>query len=335
MKVCVLGGGRQGRVIAKDLAPHAQVTVVDAVKVDVPGATPLQADLSDPNTLTRIIGEHDLAVGALPARLGYQAACAAIEARRNFVDIAFYPENAKQLDADAKKAGISILPDCGLAPGITNLVVGRWLAEGPLDEAHLKVGGFAADPLKPYGYVITWSPSDLLDEYTRPARIMKGGKATSDPALSGLETVQVEGVGKLEAFLTDGLRTLLDCGVPEMTEKTLRWPGHAAAVRPLVAAGTLVEEFRRKCQEGDDLVVLLVDGVRKGKRLHAQIIDRPKDGLTALSRTTAFTCAAFARWAMEGRIRDTGVVPPENIGADEAAYRFIVNDLAGHGIVLR
>ncbi len=331
-KILVLGGGKQGRVIASDLANHAAVTVADVREVALPNVRFVEADLSDSRTLARLIGEHDLAVGALPSTLGYRAAHAAVEAKRTYVDITFYAEDPSRLHEDARRAGIAILPDCGLAPGISNLVVGRALAQGMPDEIHIKVGGIAQDPLRPYGYLVTWSLDDLVEEYTRPARILRGGRITTVPAFSDLGRIRVEGVGELEAFLTDGLRTLLDCGVREMTEMTLRWPGHAARVRPLLASGKLVEEFRRRCTGEDDLVVFLVDVVRGDRRERVTLVDRAQGGLTAMSRTTALTCAAFARWAAEGGIQETGVVPPEHVGADERAFRFILDALGRHGI---
>lgn len=334
MSILVLGGGRQGRVIASDLATHGPVSVADVRRVEIPGVRWIEADLSDSGTLVRLMREHDLAVGALPSRLGYLAARSAIEAKRNYVDIAFFAEDPAGLHADARRAGVALVPDCGLAPGISNLLVGRALAQGRPDEIHIKVGGVAQDPSRPYGYVVTWSVEDLLEEYVRPARIVRGGKAVSLPPLTELERVRIDGVGELEAFLSDGLRTLLDCGVREMTEKTLRWPGHVEQIRPLLASGRLVEEFRNRCTGADDLVVLLVEIVRSSKSERFTMVDRARNGMTAMSRTTALTCAAFARWASQGGIRETGVVPPERIGADERAFRFLFDALARHDIVI-
>jgi saccharopine dehydrogenase-like NADP-dependent oxidoreductase len=294
----------------------------------------MEVDLSNPAAVARIIRDHDLAVGALPSRLGYQAARAAVEARRNYVDIAFYAEDLAEIHQEAMRAGVAILPDCGLAPGISNLLVGRALSQGMPDEIHIQVGGVAQDPKQPYGYVVTWSLDDLVEEYTRPARILRNGAVTILPVFSELRRTQVRGVGELESFLTDGLRTLLDCGVREMTEKTLRWPGHVEQIQPLLASGKLVEEFRQRCTGADDLVVLLFDVVRGRKRESIRMVDRAQGGLTAMARTTALTCAAFARWAATGTMAEKGVVPPEKIGTNEQAYRFILQALEKNGISL-
>jgi len=329
-KIVVLGGGRQGRVVANELAADHQVTVADINRSDVPGAKAVVVDLSDPRAVEKLLAEHEMGVGALPARLGFMATQAAIRAKRNYVDLAFYPEDAYSLDAAAKKAGVSILPDCGLAPGLSNLVAGRAVAQEKRSAIHIQVGGVAADRTRPYGYVISWSVEDLMDEYRRPARIVRGGKVVTEPALSGLEQIMIEGVGTMEAFYTDGLRTLLNLDVAEMSEKTMRWPGHMEAVRPLVTSGRLVAELRSKCVEGDDLVVFRMQVDKEV----VTMVDRPKDGTSAMSRTTALSCAAFARWLATGKVKQTGVIAPEHLGADPEAYEFILGSIGKHDIVM-
>jgi lysine 6-dehydrogenase len=214
-------------------------------------------------------------------------------------------------------------------------LAGHWRHASPRRSTS-RVGGVAADPKNPYGYVITWSPEDLLDEYLRPARIIRDGKLVEVPALSGLEIINIPGVGDVEAFFTDGLRTLLSEANPplggprikNMTEKTIRWPGHVEAVKPLIADGTLVKELTEKCREGADLVVfrVQVDGDV------VTMVDRARDGMSAMARTTALTCAAVARWVAAGKMQFTGVVPLEKLAADDAAYQFILDTLRVRGI---
>lgn len=329
-KILILGGGRQGRVIATDLATDYQVTVADLQPVALHGVSCVQADLAEASEIERLASESDLVVGALPAELGFAAAEAAIGARRSYVDVAFFAEDAATLNAQAQEAGVAVVPDCGLAPGISNLLVGRALAVRAAKQVHIQVGGVAADRERPFGYVMTWSPADLMDEYKRPARIRRGGKVVSLPVFSDMEQIDIHGVGVLEAFLTDGLRTLLSLDVPEMTEKTLRWPGHVEAIRPLLEDGTLQQRLLADCQSGDDLVAFRVQVDQQV----VTMVDRPQAGLSAMARTTALTCATFARLAAEGGVRETGVVPPEVIGRDIEAYRFVLERLARHGIRL-
>lgn len=349
MRLVVLGGGAQGRVVASDLAealPGAAVEVADVHAPELPARANLrwrEADLSDSAAAVHLLAEYDLAVGVLPSRLGFGVMRAAIEARRPLVDVSFCPEDALVLDADARAAGIAILPDCGLAPGISNLVVGRAVAErGAPEEIAILVGGVAEDAARPFGYVVTWSLEDLLEEYTRPARIARGGRPVTVPVFSGLERVLVDGAGEMEAFYSDGLRSLLDTlsDVSDMGEKTLRWPGHVEAVQPLVRSGELIEEFRRRCvvEEPRDLVAFLVR-MRwpNGATREVTMVDRydPARRLTAMSRTTAFTCSAVAQLAASGGVRERGVLPLELVARDLEASNYVTDRLAERGVRLR
>jgi len=345
VKVLVLGGGAQGRVIAGDLArtlSQDEVTVADLRRPPLPVLANLkseEADLSDPATLRRLISAADLVVGALPSRLGYAAMQAAIEARRDMVDVSFSAEDPLALDADARRVGVTIIPDCGLAPGLSNLVVGRVAAsrERP-DEITILVGGIAQDASRPFGYVVTWSVDDLLEEYVRPARIVENGAAVEVPVFSGYERLNVDGAGELEAFYSDGLRTLIHTipGVPRMGEKTLRWPGHADAVRPLVTDGSFTRTIRERCTADPpaDLVVLLVRFGWGDRRERVTLVDRydPATRLTAMSRTTALTTSVGAQLVAAGFKPEPGVQPLENVGRDERAFAFFRERLAARGV---
>lgn len=347
LKILILGGGAQGRVIAHDLAralPSHALTVADLRRPALealPNLSWVEADLSDPSRVARLLHEHDLGVGALPSRFGWGALLAAIDARRDLVDVSFSAEDPLVLDGRARAAGVTLAPDCGLAPGLSNLVVGRAVAErGAPEELTIYVGGVAADPSSPFGYVVTWSVDDLLEEYTRPARIVREGKPETVPVFSGLETLRLEGLGDMEAFYSDGLRTLIDTvpGVREMGEKTLRWPGHVAQVRPLVENGTMHEEITRRCaaQPARDVVAFLVRMRWNGTERSVTMVDRydAATGLTAMSRTTAFTTSVVAQLAAEGGLGGPGVRPLERVGADPGAYGFIVDRMAARGVKL-
>ena len=345
MKILVLGGGAQGRVIAADLAgslAHAQVTVLDLKRPPLP-ALPnlrwLEGDGSNPEAIARRLREHDLGVGALPSRLGFGAMQAAIAAGRNLVDVSFTAEDPLGLDVDARAAGVTIAPDCGLAPGLSNLLLGQAVAaRGTPHTTTIMVGGVAEDPTRPYGYVVTWSLDDLMEEYTRPARIVRDGRETSVPVFSGLERVAVAGVGEMEAFYSDGLRTLIHTlpGVREMGEMTLRWPGHVEAIRPLLRAGTLREELVQRCtlDPPRDLVALVVRAWWEAGSEEVTMVDRydPATGLTAMARTTALTTSAVARLAATGGLGDAGVRPLERIAGDEGACRFVLDAMAERGV---
>lgn len=345
MNLLVLGGGAQGRVIAMDLAlslPTAYVTVADVREPLLPGLPNLKwiaADAADVTSLARLMHGHDLIVGALPSRFGYGAMRAAIDAGRDMVDVSFCEENPLTLDAAAQAKGVTILPDCGLAPGLSHLAVGRAAADlGTPDEVAIYVGGVAQDRDRPYGYVVTWSLDDLLQEYVRPAKIVEDGRPVAVPVFSGLETIELGSIGAMEAFYSDGLRTLVDTlpGVATMGEKTLRWPGHVAAVQPLVESGRFLDEFRERCvvEEPRDLVVMFVR-VRRGDRQHRMLlIDRydPATRMTAMSRTTALTTSSVAQAVAGGLKPPAGVRPLEVVARAPNAYEAIVGRLAAHGI---
>jgi saccharopine dehydrogenase-like NADP-dependent oxidoreductase len=345
VNILVLGGGAQGRVIATDIAarqPQARVTVADLRDPRLPDRPNLawrEADCSTFETVVRLMREHDLAVGALPSRFGFAAMKAAIEARRNLVDVSFCGEDALDLDGAARAAGVAIIPDAGLAPGISNLVAGEAYARrGAPRELVIMVGGVAQDRSQPYGYCVTWSLDDLTEEYVRPARIVQGGRKVTVPVFSGLERVPVGGVGELEAFYSDGLRSLMDTlpGVPEMGEKTLRWPGHAEAVKPLVEAGRLAQELRARCTLTPplDLVVLLVRMRWSDGEERVTLVDRfdPTTGLTAMARTTAFTTAVAAQMVAGGIVPPPGVSPLERVAREPRAYRAMIEGLEAHGV---
>jgi saccharopine dehydrogenase-like NADP-dependent oxidoreductase len=347
MNILVLGGGAQGRVIAADLAtrlPQARITVADLRDPQLrplPNLSWREVDCSVSGTLARLMGEHDFAIGALPSRHGFAAMKAAIEAKRNLVDVSFCGEDVLELDDAARAAGVTIIPDAGLAPGISNLVAGEAYARrGAPQELVIMVGGVAQDRSQPYGYCVTWSLDDLTEEYTRPARIVRGGRKAVVPVFSGMERVPVEGVGELEAFFSDGLRSLMDTlpGVPEMGEKTLRWPGHAEAVKPLVAAGRLAEELRARCTLTPplDLAVLLVRMRWAGGEEGITLVDRydPFTGLSAMARTTAFTTAVTAQMVAGGIVPPAGVQPLELVARDPRAYRAMIEGLEAHGVRL-
>jgi saccharopine dehydrogenase-like NADP-dependent oxidoreductase len=347
MNILVLGGGQQGRVIAGDLARSlgsARVTVADVREPRLPAHSNLRwlsADLSDPQAITRLVHAHDLVVGALPSRFGWNVMQAAIEARRPLVDVSFCAENPLLLDAAARAAGVPILPDCGLAPGLSHLCCGHAAALGPVEELVIYVGGVAEDPAQPYGYVVTWSLDDLLEEYVRPARFVRDGAPVTLPVFSEMETLEVEGAGTMEAFLSDGLRTLMDTlpDVPHMSERTLRWPGHVAQVKPLVESGRFLDEFRARCvvESPRDLVAMVVRARWKTRSARMTLVSHWDEGekLTAMSRTTALTTSVTAQLVARGGAREPGVHPLERVARDGDAYRFIVDEMARRGVFMK
>ncbi|MGH8282135.1 MAG: saccharopine dehydrogenase family protein, partial [Gammaproteobacteria bacterium] len=247
-KVAVLGAGMVGGVIARDLAQKQQVTSADIsdaalARLAGKGVKTQRLDTGDAAALTAFVQPFDLVVCAVPGFMGYRTLKVLIEAGKNVADISFFPEDALELDSLAKNKGVTALVDIGVAPGMDNIILGHHDARMTVTRFECLVGGLPKHPKPPFLYKAPFSPIDVIEEYTRPARLQRGGKIVTLPALTERENVEFDGVGTLEAFNTDGLRSLLKtmAHIPDMAEKTLRYPGHVALIEALIQAGFFAE----------------------------------------------------------------------------------------------
>ena len=368
MRVLILGYGNIGSVLAEDLAGsmlstecviagrHLKRAEEAAASLNRENVMGMRLDANDHRALVDAMKESDLVIGTLPGDVGYQSVKAAIDAKVDMVDVSFMPENPLMLDEGAAKSDVTIVPDCGVAPGISNLLVGHAISK--LDEVEsirIMVGGLPMEPVPPLGYVVTWSVANLLDEYGRKAKIVRNGKVVDVEALTGLEEVEFPGVGKLEAFYTDGLRTLLDTvkGVKNMWEKTLRYPGHAEKIRLLKALGLFdedsinvgntsvpprevtVELLKKKLRRPEirDMLAMKVDvtGMAEGseRRYSYRLLDRydTEKGITAMARTTAYPASIIGQLITSKAIEERGVIPLEKLGVKERLFNKILLEL--------
>ena len=175
--------------------------------------------------------------------MGYKTLEASINCGKNIVDISFFPEDVLQLDQLAKEKGVTVITDCGVAPGMSNFIIGRYNEEMKIDALEIYVGGLPKVRKKPFQYKAPFSPADVIEEYTRPARLMENGHIIVRPALSEVEWIHFENLGTLEAFNTDGLRSLLYTmpHIKNQKEKTMRYPGHVDIIRSLKESGFFSE----------------------------------------------------------------------------------------------
>src|SRR5262249_11471019 len=191
-----------------------------------------------------VVEPQDIVLGALPSVLGFQTLRAVLAARRPYVDISFMSENALELDALACEAGVCAVVDCGVAPGVSNMMAGY--AASQLDECErveIYVGGLPVERRWPFDYKAGFAPYDVIEEYVRPARLVEHGRVVVKEALSEPELMHVPGVGTLEAFNTDGLRSLIfTLRAPFMQEKTLRYPGPVQLMRAFRETGLFSKE---------------------------------------------------------------------------------------------
>jgi lysine 6-dehydrogenase len=249
----VLGAGMVGSVIAADLASQGfSVTVADRSEDNLAKAVAraagrlraVRADLSDASAIRNLVSGSDVVVGALSSRLGFAALGAVIDAGKNYCDISFMAEDFQDLDARARERGVTVVTDCGVAPGMSHILSAH--GAGLLDDCHeieIYVGGLPRERRWPFDYKAGFAPSDVIEEYVRPARLVEHGRVVVRPALSEPELIDFEGVGTLEAFNTDGLRSLTTTlAVPFMKEKTLRYPGHIEIMRVMRETGLFSRE---------------------------------------------------------------------------------------------
>jgi saccharopine dehydrogenase-like NADP-dependent oxidoreductase len=369
MKVIVLGAGRVGEAIAKDLAAGGrfELTVADVSQgaLDrlsaIPGVAIERADLAARGEIARVVSGHDIAVGAMPGPLGFATLGRIIETGVNVVDISFFEEEPWPLNQLAMDRGVTAVMDCGVAPGSSSLILGRAEASWEqVDAFRCYVGGLPVARHWPYEYKAVFSPIDVIAEYTRPARFKVDGEIVTRPALTEVEHFDFEEVGTLEAFNTDGLRTLLKTSkVPDMIEKTLRYPGHSESMRMLANIGFFSEEAMEidgfpvrpidltakllipawQLDEGDkDLTVLRVEieGLVEGENVvrRYDLHDRfdAEAGITSMARTTGYTCTAMVNAIAEGLYTEPGLSPPELVGRNEECFYYIFDYLAARGI---
>ncbi len=369
MRITVLGAGLVGSAIVKDLARDGKFAIM-AVDVsakslarllaDVP-VRAVQADVHEPGRVAGVVADADLVVCAVPGFMGFETLKAIIEAGKNVVDISFFPEDAFLLDDLAKSQGVTAVVDCGVAPGLSNILAGY--AERELDvleRYECYVGGLPQVRQWPYEYKAVFSPIDVLEEYTRPARYVEYGKEVVRPALSDVELRDFPGVGTLEAFNTDGLRSLqFTLDAPFMKEKTLRYPGHAnlmrvfresgffdsalvdvggQTIRPIDLTSKLLFDQWRMQEGEEDFTVMqvIVEGDKASKRLRFtyDLLERydRETGITSMARTTGYTCTIVARQVLAGLFVQKGICPPEFVGRTPGCYEDLLAGYAGRNI---
>jgi saccharopine dehydrogenase-like NADP-dependent oxidoreductase len=326
------------------------------------------ADLSSPMEVARAVGDADIVVGALPSALGLQTLRVVIEAGRTYCDISFMPEHAWELDGFARERGVVAVVDSGVAPGLSNVLAG-WAAANldPCTRIDIFVGGLPVVRHWPFDYKAGFAPLDVIEEYTRPARVVQDGRVVVKEALSEPEFLTFDGIGTLEAFNTDGLRSLAyTLEVPAMQEKTLRYPGHASLMRALRETGFFSKEpveveVPGGCQrvrpldvtaalmfpkwtfgpgEADVTVLrVIAEGMRDGRpaRHVWELVDRydPETDTRSMSRTTAYAATSMVALLADGTIARPGVHPPEVLAREPGFVKRFLAELEQRGIRVR
>ena len=369
-KVIVLGCGLVGGPIASDLSKdrNLQVSVadidnnaLDKLKKST-GVNTIHADLSISENTSELVKDFDIVLSAVPGFMGFQTLKTIIEARKNVIDIAFFPEDLFELNDLAKENNVIAISDIGVAPGMSNVLIGY--ADNQLDKVYSAVtyvGGLPKKREWPYEYKAVFSPIDVIEEYTRPARYIENGKEVIKPALTDPELLNFEHIGTLEAFNSDGLRSLAKTiDAPYMIEKTLRYPGHIEIMRVLRETGFFNKETievngvhispieftskllfpKWKLEEGEEditIMKVIVSGAKGSKTLRYtwDLFDTydQQTNVHSMARTTGYTATMALRMVIAGLYTRKGVSAPEFIGKESECVNFMLKGLEERGVI--
>ncbi len=370
-KIIVLGAGLVGKPIALDLASDKDfiVAVADVSSnrlndISDNRIQKIQADLQNEDELTSVINAFDFVVNAVPGFMGYECLKNCIKAGKDTVDIAFYPEDVFELSELALQQKVRVISDMGVAPGMSNLLVGY--AASKLDKvirADIYVGGLPKIRTLPWEYKAVFSPSDVIEEYTRPARIVRNSQIVTVPPLTEIELLEFDSIGTLEAFNSDGLRSLLfTIKAENMSEKTLRYPGYAEKIQLLSDNGLfnsekievegelvspleltsklLFDQWKLEENEEDSTIMrIIVEGVKSGKKIRYSFDLHDEfdhiTGVHSMARTTGYTATTAVRLLAENKYITKGISVGEMMGSDELVVSFMLDGLESRGVIYK
>jgi lysine 6-dehydrogenase len=364
-KITVLGSGMVGRAMIEDLSKKHKVLAADISMENLKelkmndNITILEIDLSQKENVQKIIQDCDLVIGAVPGFMGFQTVKTVIESGKNIVDISFFPEDAFLLDELAKQHNVITVVDCGVAPGMSNMILGYHNSISDLTNFECYVGGLPFNREFPYEYKAPFSPIDVIEEYIRPARYVKNGELVTMEALSEPEIMEFEEVGELEAFNTDGLRSIIKTmNIKDMKEKTLRYPGHIDLMKALRETGFLSSEETElngqmikpidlttkllfpiwklgKNEHEFTIMKIIIEG--KDKKVTYSLFDK-YDAITeksSMARTTGYACTATAELVLNNDYTKIGISPPEFVGAEEGCLQKVFEFLKDRNILFK
>jgi lysine 6-dehydrogenase len=353
MRMLVLGAGRMGLGAVHDLVSQPDVTEVTVADVDVrkarsiagrfPGGRvkPVHIDVSNHEAVAGLMRGHAAAISCVNYWLNEGLARGAITAGTNFCDLGGNNDVVAAelaLDGEARAAGVNVIPDCGLAPGMVAVLVAHAVSRlQSVESIHIRVGGLPQNPKPPLDYQLVFSVEGLINEYIEPARIVRDGKITTVESMTEVETLEFPPpFGVMEAFQTSGGTSTLPetffGRVRDLDYKTIRYPGHCAKFKAMIDLGLCGSEpidvddtrviprrvfgdllVRHLPHDEPDVVLVRVEVSGGGKALRYDIIDRqdPATGLSAMMRTTAFPASIVALMMARGQTMARGSLPQE------------------------
>jgi len=364
-KICVLGAGLVGKAIAIDLSKQHKVTSVDInqnslKKLNSENIQTICGDILDDSFVKKTISSFDLVIGAVPGFMGYKMLKNVIKSKKNIIDISFFPEDPFTLNNLAIKNNVTAIIDCGVAPGMGNIILGYHNKQMEINSYKCYVGGLPKEKNWPYMYKAPFSPIDVIEEYIRPARYVVNNKIVIKDALTDVENIDFPECGTLEAFNTDGLRTLIKTmNISNMIEKTMRYKGSVKYLQALKKTGffntkkieingekiapiKISEKLLLpiwKLNESDEeftVMKILIKGIENSieKTYEYNLYDEynKETKTSSMARTTGYTCTAVANLILEKKFTRNGIIPPEYLGEEEKNFNYIVKYLLKRGI---
>jgi len=362
-KIIVLGAGLIGKAMAIDLCRDYEVACADVQMCSLEELSPrypitaLPCDFKNREALAHCVAPYDLVILAVPGHMGFETLKFIIEQGKNVVDISYFPQDPFLLDELAREKGVTAVVDCGVAPGMCNILAGYHHKKNPLLKYECLVGGLPISPEPPFNYKAVFSPIDVIEEYTRPARYRENGNTVVEEALTGIEPMVLDQAGELEAFNTDGLRTLAYTmpGVLNMKEKTLRFKGHAGLMKifretglfgknkiaiggqkiaPLELTSKLLFDKWKLAPGEKDFTIMRVTLEAATKEYIYNLYDvyDPVSQTTSMARTTGYTCTAIARLVAEELFTRKGICPPEYVGEEKICFDSVMQYLSERNI---
>ncbi len=370
--IIVLGAGMVGSAMAIDLANNHSVTLsdfntdaLDKAVAKCGGLTPIQLDVTDKSALQATIAPFDLVVCAVPGFLGFETLKSIIEAGKNVVDISFFPEDCLELNELAQEKNVTAIVDCGVAPGMGNIILGYHNERMELTDFECLVGGLPKVKKWPFSYKAPFSPIDVIEEYTRPARYVENGELVVKEPLTDCEYIDFEGVGTLESFNSDGLRSIIFTmpHIKNMKEKTLRYPDHVEYIKVLKESGFFSEtpidlngesvsplDFTSKIlfnewklgEQEEEITVMRItvkgtNGDGESKTIVYNLHDEycTETNVSSMARTTGYTATAAANLFLDGLFAEKGVFPPELVGKHENCFHYFIKYLEERNVIYK
>lgn len=367
--IIVIGAGMVGSAMAIDMSKNHKVTLTDVnpkvlekIKSKNNALQMLVLDVTKKKEFQQAISPFDLVICAVPGFLGFETLKSIIEAKKNVIDISFFPDNALELDALAKEMNVTAIVDCGVAPGMDNIILGHYNEIMKLTDFECLVGGLPKEKKWPFCYKAPFSPIDVIEEYTRPARYVENGVEIVREALTDCEYINFDKIGTLESFNSDGLRSIIYTmpHISNMKEKTLRYPGHVEYVKVLKESGFFDKDaidingtsvkpidftskllFKEWKLDENEEEITIMRITLKGENQEGQIEEIVYDlhdeychetQTSSMSRTTGYTATAAANLFLDGIFTEKGVFPPELVGKHKSCFKYFISYLKKRNI---